>query len=143
MGSKLALSFAQGTSRENVRKWMLRGRDISQKHIVLFTQVLNENDIQSPAPSDVSITDSTTPPFSDKLIDVSHSDDSCSRNGKLCSLAAVASQRSDLALNYERLSLEIAQYAKDGADIMIDHAWLEQPPGTQDKEKLSKKKGME
>ena len=58
-------------------------------------------------------------------------------------LATVASQRSDLALNYERLSLEIAQYAKDGADIMIDHAWLEQPPGTQDKEKLSKKKGKE
>ena len=58
-------------------------------------------------------------------------------------VAAAASQRSDLALNYERLSLEIGQYVKDGADIMIDHAWLEQPPGTQDKEKLSKKKGME
>ena len=63
MGSELALSFAQGTSRENVRKWMLRGRDISQKHIVLFTQILNDNDIQSPTPSDVFITDSMTPPF--------------------------------------------------------------------------------
>jgi hypothetical protein len=67
MGNKLAISFAQGTSRENVRKRMLRGRDISQKHIVLFTQALNENDIQSPVPSDVFITDSITPPFSDKL----------------------------------------------------------------------------
>ena len=67
MGSKLALSFAQGTSRENVRKWMLRGRDISQKHTVLFTQILNDNDIQSPTPSDVFITDSIIPPFSDKL----------------------------------------------------------------------------
>ena len=46
----------------------VKGRDISQKHIVPFTQVLNENDIQSPAPSDVFITDSTIPPFSDKLI---------------------------------------------------------------------------
>ena len=87
-----------------------------------------------------SITDSITPPFSDKLVDVSHSYDSCSRDGKFYAVAAAASQRSDLALNYERLSLEIAQYVKDGADIMINHAWLEQPPGTQDKEKLSKKK---
>lgn len=41
---------------------------------------------------------------------------------------------------YERLSLEIAQYAKDGADIMIEHAWLEQLPSTQDKDELTKKK---
>jgi Protein of unknown function (DUF3231) len=42
--------------------------------------------------------------------------------------AAAASQRSDLFLNYERLSFEIAQYAKDGVDIMIRNEWLEQPP---------------
>jgi hypothetical protein len=55
-------------------------------------------------------------------------------------VAAAASQRSDLALNYERLSLEIGQYVKDGANIMIDHAWLEQPPGTYDKDILTKEK---
>ncbi|GAA3318624.1 hypothetical protein GCM10020331_022170 [Ectobacillus funiculus] len=54
--------------------------------------------------------------------------------------AAAASQRSDLATNYERLSLEIGQYAKDGADIMIQNEWLEQPPGTLDKEELAKKR---
>ncbi|WP_141235396.1 DUF3231 family protein, partial [Priestia megaterium] len=43
-------------------------------------------------------------------------------------------------MNYERLSFEVAQYAKDGADIMIRHNWLEQPPGTKDKEQLAKKK---
>ncbi|WP_350339534.1 DUF3231 family protein [Cytobacillus horneckiae] len=50
--------------------------------------------------------------------------------------AAAASQRNDLILNYERLSLEIAQYAKDIANLMIDNEWLEQPPGTMDKEQL-------
>ena len=68
IGSKLAISFAQGTSRENIWKWMLRGRDISQKHNVLFTQILNDNDIQSPTPSDISITDSITPPISTMFI---------------------------------------------------------------------------
>jgi len=54
--------------------------------------------------------------------------------------AAAASQRSDLFFNYERLSFEIAQYAKDDADNMIRHQWLEQPLGTKDKEQLAKKK---
>jgi hypothetical protein len=31
-------------------------------------------------------------------------------------------------------------YAKDGADIVIKNAWLEQPPGTRDKEQLTKEK---
>ena len=46
------------------------------------------------------------------------------------------------SLNYERLSIEIGQYAKDGADIMISNEWLEQPPGTLDKDKLTKKKEL-
>ncbi|HWO78209.1 MAG TPA: DUF3231 family protein, partial [Bacillus sp. (in: firmicutes)] len=54
--------------------------------------------------------------------------------------AAAASQRNDLVINYERLSLEIGLYAKTGADIMIKHHWLEQPPGTKDRNKLTRKK---
>ena len=105
MESKLALSFAQGTSRETVRNGCLEEEIFPKKHIVLFTQVLNENDIQSPAPSDVSITDSTTPPFSDKLTMFHIAMIAAAGMGNYA-LARVASQRSDL--NYERLSLEIA-----------------------------------
>jgi hypothetical protein len=140
MGSKLAISFAQATSREKIRKWMLRGGEISKKHIQVFTQILIENDTQAPIPSDVCIIDSTTPPFSDKLTMFHMALLSAAGTGNYAT-AAVASQRSDLILNYERLSLEIAQYTKDGADIVIDHAWLEQPPGTKNKEQLTKKKG--
>lgn len=139
IGGNLALSFAQTSSRENIQKWMLRGRDITKKHVQVFTKVLIDNDIQPPLSSEVAITNSTTPPFSDKL--------ALFLMGLLSSLgtgnyatAAAASQRSDLILNYERLSLEIAQYAKDGADIMIQNGWLEQPPGTANKEQLVKNK---
>lgn len=110
---------------------------VAQKHIQLFTQALNNDDIQAPISSDVSITNSTTPPFSDKLIMYHISMMAAGGIGNYAT--AAASQRSDLALNYERLSLEISQYAKDGADIMNEHAWLEQPPGTYDKDELSKK----
>jgi hypothetical protein len=52
--------------------------------------------------------------------------------------AAAASQRNDLVITYERLSLEFAKFAKSGLDIMIKNNWLEQPPGLLDREKLAK-----
>lgn len=118
---------------------MLRGKDITQKHIQIFTKALINNDLQPPIQSDVFITDSTTPPFSDKLAMFHMGLLTAAGIGNYATSAA-ASQRSDLVLNYERLSLEIAQYSKDGADIMIKNEWLEQPPGTLDKKQLSKTK---
>ncbi|MCQ6282827.1 DUF3231 family protein [Bacillus sp. EB600] len=141
MGMKLAISFAQTSPREKIQKWMLRGRDISKKHVQVFTKALLDNDVQPPVSSDSAITNSTTPPFSDKLTMFLMAFMSAAGTGNYATAAAV-SQRSDLILNYERLSLEIAQYTKDGADIVIDNAWLEQPPGTLDKDQLTKKKGL-
>lgn len=139
IGGKLAISFAQVSAVEKVQNWMLRGRDITKKHIGIFAKILSDNDLLAPLSSDVSITDSTIPPFSEKL--------GMFLFAELCALgignyatAAGASQRHDLIVNYERLSLEVAQYAKDGAEIMIENGWLEQPPGTVDKEKLAKSK---
>ncbi|MBU8878229.1 DUF3231 family protein [Bacillus sp. FJAT-29790] len=141
IGGSLALSFAQTSPRENIQKWMLRGRDISNKHVQIFTKVLMDDDIQPPTSSEVAITDSTTPPFSDKLTMFFMGLLGAVGLGNYATSAA-ASQRSDIAMNYERLSIEIGQYAKDGADIMIQHGWLEQPPGTMDKEKLAKNKNQ-
>lgn len=118
---------------------MIRGSKIAEKHIQIFTKALLNNDIQSPISSDIAISDSTIPAFSDKLAMFHMSILTAAGSGNYAT-AAAASQRSDLIMNYERLSFEVAQYAKDGADIMIRHNWLEQPPGTKDKEQLAKKK---
>lgn len=90
---------------------------------------LVDEGIQSPNSSDIGITDSTVRTFSDKLMMFHISLLSASGVGNYA-LAGGASQRSDLLLNYERLSMEIAQYAKDGADLMIENNWIEQPPPT-------------
>ncbi|MCH1624048.1 DUF3231 family protein [Ferdinandcohnia quinoae] len=139
IGSKLSLSFAQTSSNKKVEKWMIRGCEISQKHMKIFIDMLIDNNIQSPVSSDISITDSTTPPFSDKLTMFHMGLLSSAGIGNYATSAA-ASQRSDLVTNYERLSVEVAQFAKDGADIMISNEWMEQPPTTKDKEKLIKEK---
>ncbi|MCT8136722.1 DUF3231 family protein [Anaerobacillus sp. CMMVII] len=136
IGMKLALSFAQTSPLKAVQEFMIRGSEISQKHVKVFSGTLLDNHIPSPISSDVCITDSTIPPFSDKLMMFHMSLLSATGTGNYA-LAASASQRSDIVLNYERLSIEIGQYAKTGANIMIENNWLEQPPGTTDKEKLA------
>lgn len=139
IGTKLCLSFAQTSPSKEVQQFMLRGKEISAKHLKIFSTLLIDNDIQSPISSDIGITDATTAPFSDKLKMFLMGLLSAAGTGNYAT-AAAASQRSDLVVNYERLSIEIGQFAKDGADIMIKNNWLEQPPGTVDKEKLAKTK---
>lgn len=118
---------------------MLQGKAISVKHIKIFTDALLDNNTQSPVSSDVSITNTTAEIFSDKLIMFHMGLLTAAGTGNY-STAAAASQRDDLILTYERLSVEIGQYAKDIANLMIKNEWLEQPPGTFDKEKLSRDK---
>lgn len=140
IGSKLSLSFAQTSPIKEIQQFMLTGNEISLKHMKIFSSALLNNNIQSPISSDVCISDSTHPPFSDKLMMFHMALLSAAGTGNYAT-AAAASQRSDLVLNYERLSIEIGQFTKEGADIMIKNSWLEQPPGTIDKEKLAQHKG--
>ncbi|MDU1848258.1 MAG: DUF3231 family protein [Niallia nealsonii] len=129
MGLKITMAFAQTTTNKKVQAYMLRGRDISQKHLKIFTDTLINEGIQNPNSSDIGVTNSTVRTFSDKLMMFHIGLLSAAGVGNYA-MAGGASQRSDLLLNYERLSMEIGQYAKDGADLMIENKWLEQPPPT-------------
>lgn len=139
MGVNLSLSFAQTSPVKEVSDFMLRGAEIANKHIKIFTDILLQNDIPTPRLPDVSVSNSVTQTFSDKLIMFHMSLISAAGTGNYAT-AAAASQRSDLAMNYERLSIEIAKYAKTGADIMIKNHWMEKPPGTKDRKKLAQNK---
>ncbi|QKY68563.1 DUF3231 family protein [Lentibacillus sp. CBA3610] len=137
-GMHLCIAFAQTSPSKDVQNYMLRGRDISKKHLKIFTDALLKDDVET-AQSNVSVSGSITQTFSDKLM-MFHMNLLISSGMGNYSTAASASQRSDLMINYERLSFEISRLAKSGADIMIKHNWLEQPPGVKDPKKLAKNK---
>lgn len=139
IGMKLCLAFAQTSPSEEVQDFLLRGKKISQKHIKIFVDTLMKEDVTAPQVPDVAVSESTTQTFSDKLM-MFHMSLLISSGIGNYATAGAASQRTDLMINYERLSLEIARLAKSGADIMIKHNWLEQPPGIKDREKLAKEK---
>lgn len=139
MGVKLCLAFAQTSSSKEVQSFMLRATEISKKHIKIFVDNLLKDEIEAPQVPDHAVSNSTTKTFSDKLMMFHMSLIIAAGTGNYAT-AGAASQRSDLAVNYERLSLEVARLAKSGVDIMIKNKWLEQPPGIKDREKLAKKK---
>src|SRR5699024_7364155 len=139
VGAKLCLAFAQTSTNKDVQDYMLRGKEISQKHMKIFVDTLMKDNVDVPQVPNVTISNSTTPTFSDKLI-MFHMNLIISSGTGNYSTAASASQRSDLMVNYERLSFEVMRLAKSGADIMIKYSWLEQPPGIKDREKLAKNK---
>ena len=87
---------------------------------------------------DHEVSKSQEPPFSDKLLMFHFGLMNFSGSGNY-GMSVAASQRKDIAGVYARLNAEILLYAEDGANIMIEEGWLEQPPLAADRNDLSKK----
>ncbi|MBB6450242.1 hypothetical protein HNR44_002225 [Geomicrobium halophilum] len=139
LGFMVCGGFGQTAESQKVRDFMLKGKDIAKQHIKTFSDKLLESDIQSPMTWDAATLDSTEPPFSDKLMMFlinSLIQQSVGRYG----VAAGASLRNDLPAMYTKLTAEIASYANDGMDIMIDNQWMEEPPRADDRDKIIKQK---
>jgi len=84
------------------------------------------------------ITDSTLPPYSDKLM-LFHTVIMVSAGVGYLGAALSVSQRRDIAPEYTYLMADIGRYAEDGAQLLIKKGWLEQPPLAEDRRKLSSK----
>jgi hypothetical protein len=135
IGRALITGFGQAAKSQEVRDYMLRGRDTAAKHTKVFTDMLAKEDIPAPSTPHSFVTDSTTAPFSDKLIMFHVSLLNAAGIGNY-GVASAASLRHDIQTTYIRLAAEIAQYAQDGINIMIKNKWMEQPPQAINHKKL-------
>lgn len=136
LGKALIMGFAQVTSSKEVRNFMLTGKELAQKHIEIFSNMLNESDVPSPMTWDGDVLDSTAPPFSDKLM-MAHVNVINAVGVGHYGTAVSVSLRADLITTYLRLQAESLAYGKDGLDIMINNRWMEQPPKHVNHEVLS------
>lgn len=137
LGSSIATAFSQIAKSDKVRKYILRGKEIAIKHAKVFASYLEMSSLPVPMSSDQEVTDSTETVFSDKLIMFLFSMMIYAGIGNY-GVAISESQRSDLVVDYSRLLAEIMKYSEDGANIMIAHEWLEQPPISADRRGLAK-----
>ncbi|NHM33639.1 DUF3231 family protein [Neobacillus terrae] len=138
IGRSFVSGFSQTATSPEVRKYMERGTEIAAKHETVFRQILIEDGVPLPSTWDSTISQSIDAPFSDKLMmfqAISLNEISVAGYGA----AIGASLRHDLGGHYTRLVAEILQFGIDGAELMIENRWLEQPPQNVDREALRKR----
>ncbi|QKY68850.1 DUF3231 family protein [Lentibacillus sp. CBA3610] len=139
LGTAVMIGFSQVAQSKEVRQFLVRGKEIAQKHCEVFSSILVEDDIPVPMTWNTEVTDSTAFTFSDKLmmfLTTALIGLSVGFYGTSMSM----SPRRDLGTQYSRLSGEIVKFAEDGANIMIKNGWMEEPPRALDRDELAKKK---
>ncbi|MCM3600854.1 DUF3231 family protein [Robertmurraya korlensis] len=135
IGKTLITGFAQTAQSREVKEFFIRGKRIAQKHIDIFSDILKKEDLPAPMTWDTALSDSTIPVFSEKLM-MFHVSGMIAAGIGNYGASMSGSPRRDLGLKYASLIPEIALYAEDGANIMIKHGWLEEPPQSDNREKL-------
>lgn len=133
----LLIAFSQIAKNEKVQKFMLRGKEITNKHIEICSQHLHKNNLPSPPLLDDLVSSSTFSPFSDKLM-LWHKIDMFSMKIRSYANGASVNGRRDIGGMYGKFLMDIGLYVEDGANIMIEHGWMERPPEAIDRDQLAK-----
>ncbi|MCF2944410.1 DUF3231 family protein [Paenibacillus tarimensis] len=135
----LEMAFSQVAQSPDIRKYLSRGIELCQQHFMSLSKELSENDLPQPRKWESEITDSTSPPFSDKLM-LFHIVALISASAAFYGAGLSVSQRRDLGVKYTKLIADMGLYAEDGVNLLINRGWLEEPPGASDREGLLKQR---
>ncbi|WP_420491404.1 DUF3231 family protein [Neobacillus drentensis] len=133
----LEIGFSQVAQSTEIRDYFKRGEKICDRQHDTLYGILNESNLPAPRKWETEVTNSTIPPFSDKLM-LFHIVTLVTTASGYYGAAFAISQRRDLGLKYELLIADITRYAEDGANLLIKNGWMEQPPMFDDREKLAK-----
>ncbi|WP_328701169.1 DUF3231 family protein [Aquibacillus kalidii] len=136
LGKALMLGFSQVASSDKVRKYFQQGAKIADRQIREMGEFLMSANLPTPSTMDAHITDSTTPPFSDKLM-LYHTSLATGIGIQNYGMAVSKMMRHDLHGQFALLTADIAKYANKGLNLIIDKGWLEEPPTAPDRQRLS------
>ncbi|NRD76448.1 DUF3231 family protein [Bacillus sp. BRMEA1] len=133
----LCMGLLQVVKDKEIHEYIQEGKKISEKQINTFNDILKREELLGNVPLNVEVSDSTIPPFSDRLVVMLfHSLNAIDIT--LIGHALSLSMRTDLALQYEKYIAEVLMYGAKGFNIMVDRGWLEMPPHAPDRRKLQK-----
>jgi hypothetical protein len=136
LGIATLTGFAQTAKSKEVGRFMEKGAKIASKHIEIFGSIMREDRLPVPMTWDTDVTDSTVSVFSDKMMMFVTTALIAIGIGYYGTSIATSARR-DLQAQYTRLNAEILQFSEDGANIMIENGWLEEPPRADDRQELA------
>ncbi len=136
MAKALIVAFSQVAKSKKIRDFFLKAENAKESNIQMFHEILNVENLPTPPTFEAEITDSTTAPFSDKLM--------MFQIGFLFSTAKVyygtgwaSSPRRDLTPKYIKAISGDLLIGNNWMDLMIKYGWLEQPPLAEDRSELA------
>ncbi|WP_223596218.1 DUF3231 family protein [Neobacillus bataviensis] len=135
IGKEIVTGFGQTAQNEDVKQYFLRGKELAQKYVDTFSNFLTKEDLPAPISSGSAVLDTTASIFSDKLM-MFHVTSMVATGIGYYGMALAASPRRDIGLKYISIIPEVALYVEDGANIMIKHGWMEEPPQAVDRDQL-------
>jgi hypothetical protein len=127
LASSLLTGFAQVADNKEVRNIMDRGRKIASKIVETSGSILSESELPAPSTWDAQPTNSTTAPWSDKLM-MYHVSALTGAGVGYYGSSLGQTLRRDLGVYYNRVISEALQYGEEIASTMINNNWLEKPP---------------
>jgi spore coat protein CotF len=132
----LLIGFSQVAENEQIKEFFIRGKEMTNKHIVNCSQHLNKENLPALPLLDHLVSTSTISPFSDKLM-LAHKIDMFSMKIRAYGNGMSLNGRHDIGGMYARFVKDVGLYVEDAANIMIDHGWMEQPPEAADRDHLA------
>ncbi|SFB04531.1 MULTISPECIES: DUF3231 family protein [unclassified Bacillus (in: firmicutes)] len=136
LGKTLLIGFSQTVSSEKVRKHFQFGKEMSKKLLDSFELFLSDVELDASIPNQLTVTDSTKAPFSDKLM-----------MGILLTIIRYAivfygeslavSSRRDLFGFYSKIISETAVYANQTIKLAVELGYLEREPEAIDYDELT------
>ncbi|MDQ0255875.1 hypothetical protein J2S74_003259 [Evansella vedderi] len=134
-GVVVLTGFSQVVEDKEIREYFIKGKDFAEKQAAILNEILKEEDLLGTTPVGMEVTDSTTAPFSDKLMLYMVTSLNSTAIGFM-GFGLGTSMRRDLGAHYARIMMEIMKFSEDGANLMINRNWLEQPPQAPNRDSL-------
>lgn len=134
----LLIGFSQVAKKDKVRNYFVRGKEITDKEVQRFQDKMHKGNLPFPSQIDHLVTDSTFSPFSDRIM-VFHKVDMFAIKIRSFANSMAVNGRRDIGLMYMKSLSEVSLFVEDGANIMIENGWMEQPPKAIDRENLASK----
>lgn len=137
IGMQLITGFAQCAQNKEVKQYFLKGKELAKKQIKFMEDMLLKADIHLSANSGATVTKSTVPPFSDKLM--MHCIYILNGFSIVGSGSGVFfSLRNDIAMKSMIIAKDIYLYAREGIELKIKNGWFEEPPQTENRAEIIK-----
>ncbi|TCP53283.1 uncharacterized protein DUF3231 [Tumebacillus sp. BK434] len=127
LGATVLKGYLQTAQDKDVRKYLERGYELAMKFASLFADELRQAGVVFAVNPYFEVTNSNVPPFSDKLM-LAHVDALNTAGISNYGVGLSSSMRRDLVSMYTKCIAQTLEFASDGAQLVIEKGWLEQPP---------------